>query len=154
MKKIDLGQTFGILANIGVIAGIVFLATEIRQNTDAIRSATIQAISDQSYSNNITVVENADLRAARRAAHSNSLTEDQRDQLDAMYSAALRIHQNRYLQARLGIVDEYTLLEVGAQQGFRDDYFEEFWSRNRADYSPGFQDYIERRLLPLVQESP
>jgi len=32
MKKIDLGQTIAILANIGVIAGIVFLAVETRQN--------------------------------------------------------------------------------------------------------------------------
>lgn len=31
MKKIDLGQTLTILANIGVIAGIVFLGMEIRQ---------------------------------------------------------------------------------------------------------------------------
>jgi hypothetical protein len=28
MKKIDVGQTIGILANIGVVAGIVFLAIE------------------------------------------------------------------------------------------------------------------------------
>ena len=32
MKKMDLGQTVSILANVGVIAGIVFLAVEIRQN--------------------------------------------------------------------------------------------------------------------------
>ncbi len=32
MKKIDLGQTITILANVGVIAGIVFLAVELRQN--------------------------------------------------------------------------------------------------------------------------
>ncbi len=32
MKKIELGQTITILANIGVIAGIVFLAFELRQN--------------------------------------------------------------------------------------------------------------------------
>lgn len=32
MKKIDLGQGAQILANIGVIAGIVFLAVELRQN--------------------------------------------------------------------------------------------------------------------------
>ena len=31
--KIDLGQTIGILANAGVIAGIAFLALEIQQNT-------------------------------------------------------------------------------------------------------------------------
>jgi len=32
LKKIELGQTITILANIGVIAGIVFLAVEVRQN--------------------------------------------------------------------------------------------------------------------------
>lgn len=34
MKKFDLGQTIGILANIGVLAGIIFLAIEVsQQNT-------------------------------------------------------------------------------------------------------------------------
>ncbi len=32
MKKLDLGQTITILANVGVIAGIVFLGYELRQN--------------------------------------------------------------------------------------------------------------------------
>ena len=34
MKKLDLGQTLGILANLGVIAGIVFLGVELRQNNE------------------------------------------------------------------------------------------------------------------------
>jgi hypothetical protein len=32
MRNIDLGQMIAILANVGVIAGIVFLAIELRQN--------------------------------------------------------------------------------------------------------------------------
>ena len=34
MKQIDLGQSIAILANVGVIAGIVFLGIELRQNND------------------------------------------------------------------------------------------------------------------------
>ncbi len=34
MKKIDLGQTITILANLGVIAGIVFLGIELQQNNE------------------------------------------------------------------------------------------------------------------------
>jgi hypothetical protein len=34
MKKIDLGQTFHILANIGVIGGILLLAFELQQNNE------------------------------------------------------------------------------------------------------------------------
>ena len=44
MKKIDLGQSIGILANAGVIAGIIFLGVELAQNTDAIRAQTVQAV--------------------------------------------------------------------------------------------------------------
>ena len=39
MKKIDLGQAIGILANIGVIAGIVFLAIEVSQNQASLEEA-------------------------------------------------------------------------------------------------------------------
>lgn len=34
MKKIDLGQTLGVLANLAVVAGIVFLAVQIREERD------------------------------------------------------------------------------------------------------------------------
>ena len=36
MKKIDLGQAIGILANVGVTAGIVFLGMELRQNNELV----------------------------------------------------------------------------------------------------------------------
>jgi hypothetical protein len=36
MKTIDLGRTIAILANLGVIAGIVFLAIEVQQNSEAL----------------------------------------------------------------------------------------------------------------------
>ena len=44
MKKIDLGQTITILANVGVIAGIFFLAFELQQNT-----ATIEAAEERAF---------------------------------------------------------------------------------------------------------
>ena len=34
MKKIELGQTIAIIANVGVITGIAFLAIELRQNNE------------------------------------------------------------------------------------------------------------------------
>ena len=38
MNKIDLGQTITILANVGVIAGIVFLGIELQQNNELLSS--------------------------------------------------------------------------------------------------------------------
>ena len=48
MKKIDLGQKLTIVANVGVIAGIIFLAFEIRQNTAAVQASTLQGMVDLS----------------------------------------------------------------------------------------------------------
>ena len=38
MKKLDIGQTMSVLANVGIIAGIVFLGYELQQNNDQLRS--------------------------------------------------------------------------------------------------------------------
>ena len=48
MKKIDFGQTISILANVGVIAGIVFLGIELRQNNELMAAQARQA----SFENN------------------------------------------------------------------------------------------------------
>jgi hypothetical protein len=45
MKEIGLGQTIGILAKVGVIVGIVFLAVEIRDGRGATQAASLQTAS-------------------------------------------------------------------------------------------------------------
>ena len=45
MKKIDVAQAITIVANVGVIAGIVFLAIELRQNNQMMLSQTRSDIS-------------------------------------------------------------------------------------------------------------
>ena len=47
MKKIDLGQIITILANVGVVIGLVFLTLEIRQNNAQMRAQGAYSI-DQS----------------------------------------------------------------------------------------------------------
>lgn len=46
MKKPDLGQSINTLANIGVIAGIIFLGYELRQNTVVTRLGVVHNFSD------------------------------------------------------------------------------------------------------------
>lgn len=69
-----------ILGIIGVIGSLVFVALEIRQNTDAVRSATIQGVLDQSFAVNLPPVDNRGLRDALYLAP-DELNDDQRRQL-------------------------------------------------------------------------
>jgi len=56
LKKLDLGQTIGILANVGVIAGIMFLAVEIDQSTKATAAAASDSVVDGYNSLNMPVI--------------------------------------------------------------------------------------------------
>ncbi len=63
MKKLDLGQTITILANVGVIAGIVFLGMELRQNNELMAAdARFNLLSARTESFTIQAVE-SDLAA-------------------------------------------------------------------------------------------
>jgi hypothetical protein len=136
---------------IAVILSLIFVAFEIRQNTDAVRSATIQAISEQSYSQAVLMVENPDLRAAMNAQNSGlALTEDQQRQIASYWNAALRIQQNRYLQVQLGILDEDIAVE-GIGPGNYGSSFENHWPGVKGRYPAYFQEYIERRVLLLSE---
>ena len=44
MKKIDFGQTVTLIANIGVIGGIMMLAYELQQNNKLMEAAARQAV--------------------------------------------------------------------------------------------------------------
>ena len=71
MKKVDLGQTISILANLGVIAGIVFLAVELRQNNSLMAAqARFNQLSAQAETH-IILAENPDLAWALVRANNN-----------------------------------------------------------------------------------
>ena len=63
MKKLDLGQTVGILANLGVIAGILFLAIELRQNNQLLRVEAIGTVLEAQMSRSELIAENEGLAA-------------------------------------------------------------------------------------------
>ncbi len=61
MKKIDLVQTVGILANVGVIAGIIFLGVEMGQSQRiALSDMYINTVANQIEADN-AIADNADI---------------------------------------------------------------------------------------------
>ena len=59
MKKIDLGQALGILANVGVIAGIIFLGVELRQNNDLLSAQASYNRSSMERQRRYQIAENS-----------------------------------------------------------------------------------------------
>jgi hypothetical protein len=99
-----LNKWLSLFANIGVLAGIGFLAYEIRQNTDATHAQTREAI---------LVATQSELEAVREDPNLiHSITKD--DQLNAdeqikLYTwlvSALRVREFSWLQWRNGVIDD------------------------------------------------
>jgi hypothetical protein len=136
------------LAALGVIASLVFVGMEIRQNTAAVQSGTIQAVTDQSIQALTVLQDNDDLRTAYFLAIADSTLDlGQRQQLDLFYSMAMRIQMNRFYQDQLGIIDRDILLELGGRGGaYFSPYFADFWGQQRATFPEDFAVWIEEQF--------
>ena len=142
VKKWVLRETAEVLGVIGVVASLIFVALEIRQNTNAVLSATIQGVLDQSFAANLVPVDNASLREAIYSSP-EELNDDQRRQLGWFYTGLLRVQLNRFSQSQVGILDEAAVLNLGARGGvFQTPSFESFWATQGGRYSPEFEAYI------------
>ncbi len=149
-------ETAEVLGVIGVIATLIFVALEIRQNTSAVRSATIQAISEQSYDSNYRLAENPDLLALiRKSNNQEPLTESERDQLFTLWNAILRLNQNRYQQFRLGVLDNATIFEVGGRSSsYQGSSFAEYWEATKQSHSVEFQGFVEECVISECDAVP
>ena len=144
-----------VLGIAGVIGSLVFVAIEIQQNTNAVRSATIQAIAALSVDTTLRLTENPELRAARRACNDEEeLTQDQQQLVIANFTALMRLQQNRYLQMQLGVLDEETVFQMGGRgPAYRSACFARFWSENGENFPIEFRRFLEREVIRLSAPS-
>jgi len=126
MGKIQLGQTITVLANIGVIAGIVFLGMELRQNTAAVQGATYQALSDGISSQYIGVAHDSALAQAllriyraevNRTDPEPEFSEAESAQIIWYYNALIQRLENSYFQWQTGLVGDRILDSYGWTDG-------------------------------------
>jgi hypothetical protein len=156
MRKIDLGQLLTIVANLGVIAGIGFLAYEMRQNTIAISGATVQAIASQSQQTSFIGLEVPELQLAwQRAGRGlRYATPEDISNLAWWYSGVMRLVENRYRQAQLGTVNAAVVSQLGGfSDTYRQPFFGMYWEIHRHEYAEDFALWVDANLLPLVQDS-
>ena len=124
MKKIDLGQSITILANLGVLAGLVFLGIEIRQNTSIARANAYQENVRSLVAWRQGIAESEDL-ARSLDYYSDGRLDDLEDPMDRLRMGLLinnvfDIYQNAFYSRRYGIIGdaEWARFRDGACQHF------------------------------------
>jgi len=137
----------------GVVASLVFVGLEVRQNTAAVRGATHQAIADASFQQVVWFADNEKLRPIWiRIRDDGAVPEDFTPEenliIGANYVMAIRRIENIYVQVREGLVEEEAVLRFRPSEDyFKSQYFLQFWKGWRHQVEPAFLAYFESEFL-------
>jgi len=148
LKKIDLGQTITILANVGVIAGIIFLGVELRQNNELMAAEARFSRVMMSNEGWRSLAENGDLTELRvRAWNNEALTEAEQIRVDA---AAMRVLVNMEWIYRELPADspERNYMRDQLRSSFsRGPTTGSVWEERKAAFDPGFVQWMDENVV-------
>jgi hypothetical protein len=147
MNTDKLNRSLALLANIGVIAGIVFLAVEIRQNTEMLRSQTRDSITEKQlalFGWMATSTENSRIRAQ---GNRSELDPDSPEaaQYDWMIAGTLRLWENEWYQYQRGLFEpeEFEPRINIWRAVVNNPGFKRHWEATQGNaFSPGFSALI------------
>ncbi len=156
MKPEALNKWLTLGANIGVVAGLVFLAVEINQNTRATIAAASEEVTNQSLDYFALGLDN---EVISRALYKKSTGEDlsgfELDQLWHHQFFNFRVFQNVHSQYRRGFLEEEewnTYQLVIASRFATDPITVRMWDETSGGWTPHFQAVVDEiRANPIDQ---
>jgi len=155
MKKFDVGQAIGIVANIGVLIGVFLLVAELNQNSQMMRAQARNALADTLITFMTGAGANGEVQSLYVRGGTGELTDpdSEASELDraryfSLVMGWLTYMENVHYQYRNGLYDE---AEFAAQRArwarvFEDKGFADIWCRSRVERSPELVREIDALL--------
>ena len=147
MKKLDLGQTIGVLANLGVIAGIVFLGVELHQNNLLLEEQSRYSMLENQK--DWTFFVTGDEEVARLVFDSpelNELTELERHRRVEILLSILFSWQWEYQQSLSGFLTHAEVPIEAYRSGWKTQSTDSVWQSNKTQFSPEFAVFVEENV--------
>jgi len=142
-------NTLELVGFVSVIASLIFVGMEIRQNTTAVRGATNQAISDQATELYLAIATDRNLASLAVKLYDGVPRKDF-DPIDDMQlfltvMTGLRRVENIFLQLEDNILDERAFDRIGLSF-YRSNYGREIWVTNKQFFDRKFVPFFEKLL--------
>jgi len=158
MKKIDLGQTIAIFANVGVIASLIFVGVQVQQGATATRSATVLQLKDSWVQLNLAAATSVELAEAFRSVETQGWNDADyiaRNLVASFYRALLHNWSNAYYQYQNGTLDEEQwaphLRE--AKASVKNAAMRELWSEWGYVYADSFRNLMDDLIAQSAGET-
>jgi hypothetical protein len=152
MNLAEISQIVQTLGSAAVVASLIFVGFQIRQNTKATRAASHHAVSESLNRVNLLWARNSEMTRIWLAGISNrgALTPEDRWRFDSTVRAYLHVCETMYTQADLGTGDLGIVAaeENGIKTVFSSEGVREWWAENPFGFSPAFRNYVGRLIKP------
>lgn len=108
MNSSKINDWLTLVANVAVVGGIVFLAVEIRQNNELLRSESRQSLIANDIASLTANLDHVDVFA--KLGSGAEMTAEEKLRLSFMYTIDIRNREFEYFQYMNGLLDEETWL--------------------------------------------
>ena len=150
------GAIAELLAAIGVIGSLVYLAKQIKANSDNVTQNTKALISDRDVSSNEAVlglygrqIENPELAALTRKGYlAEALSPEERYRFNLVLAGTFESHQTFFIQHKKGSVSD-ELWDYYSNSVDRLCQFPgvvAWWKQHGPDFNPTFAEYIQKKI--------
>ena len=147
MKLDQLNKWLTLAANIGVIAGIVFLGVEIRQNTQSLQVNAYQQLISQIDSMARLRLQDPDLGMNLHAsiqAYPAELSDEESYRMYGLFFIITRSADLAYYQYQQGALSHERLMSATAplQTYVCSDAYRDFWANAQVFFVTGFREFV------------
>ena len=144
MKRIDIREVIGIVANVGVLIGILFLAIELRQNNEFARAEARNYLTQSIYTLLEMQRDPRWIAAKQRADSGEDLTYEDTIMLSSVNSAVFRHFENAFFQSRYGVYSEGEFAAETQQLrlALQERLYAQYWDEAQSSHSVEFQNFV------------
>ena len=146
-----IAETIKIIGAVGVIASVLYLAIQIRQNTRSERSSTQQQLTDRIHNRLLLVAAHPDLAALIAADWSTTeFTDAERVQIRYWLAAIIADIKGIHAQYKLGLVTKSALhgrITIIKQGVFKTEIAVSTWNNVKGESEPDFINWFEKHII-------
>jgi hypothetical protein len=154
MRKIE--NWMNLAASLGVLLGILFLALEIRQNTEMMRSQARDAITDKQmmFSEWVTTEPEMAVAISEAGAGLQNMSSEHRLMYTYFLTGVWREWENSYYQYQRGLFDaqEFEPRTRRWRSQMESEAARALWAATRLWYAPGFRAVVDGFVDEIVAE--
>ena len=144
------GALAELLGAIGVIASLVYLAIQIRQNTSTVVANTFQSVQDSSVLRMMALAENDELaeRFVAGLVDPDALDGAKRFQFDIWMRANFKGYENYFYQHKMGLLDaqSWSAAREAIRVSLSPPGVPKWWTMNRRLFRSDFGELVDEVL--------